>query len=173
MLYPYDSIAGIGGSMGKSKYRVNLTDTEKAELERLLRKQTQPQNIVRRVQIILMANRDGLKNVTIAEELGIFKSDITKWTKRWVERADCEVEERLSDMPRPGAPGSFTPEQLCQIMALACELPENHGRPIARWTHVELAEETIKQGIVESISPSHLGRLLKKWNYSLTEVATG
>lgn len=51
-------------------------------------------------------------------------------------------------MPRPGAPDNFTLEQLCQIMALACELPENHSRPIARWTHVELAEETIKQGIV-------------------------
>ena len=105
-----------------------------------------------------MANRDGLKNVTIAQEIGIYKSDITKWTKRWVERTDRDVEERFSDMSRPGAPVSFTPEQLCQIMALACELPENHSRPIARWTHVELAEETIKQGIVESISPSHLGR---------------
>lgn len=159
--------------MGKSKYRVNLDGTEKAKLESLVRKQTQSQNVVRRAQIILMANRDGLKNVTIAQELGIYKSDITKWTKRWVERADRDVEERLSDMPRPGAPDNFTPEQLCQIMALACELPESHGRPIARWTHVELAEETIKQGIVDSISPSHLGRLLKKWNCNLTDAATG
>ena len=159
--------------MGRLKYRVTLTAKETAELERLVRQQTQPQNKVRRAQIILMANRDGLTNVTIANALGIYKSDITKWTKRWVERANCAIEERLCDRARPGAPDHFTPEQLCQMMALACEQPEDHGRPITQWSQVELAEEVIKQGIVETISPSHLGRLLKKQSSSHIEPAIG
>ena len=29
---------------------------------------------------------------------------------------------------------TFTPEQLCQLMALACESPEVSGRPVTRWT---------------------------------------
>lgn len=67
--------------MGKSKYRVNLTGTEKAELESLVRKQTQSQNVVSRAQIILMVNRDGLKNVTIAQDLGIYQERYYKMDK--------------------------------------------------------------------------------------------
>ena len=40
--------------------------------------------------------------------------------------------ERLSDAPRPGAPGKFTPEQVCAIIALACEAPKDSGLPISQ-----------------------------------------
>jgi hypothetical protein len=68
----------------------------------------------------------------------------------------------LADAARPGAPGTFTAEQLAQILAVACEHPERSGRPISHWTHAELADEVIQCGIVESISPRHLGRLLNE-----------
>ncbi|UXE59674.1 MAG: hypothetical protein KA717_28565 [Woronichinia naegeliana WA131] len=35
----------------------------------------------------------------------------------------------------------------------------NYERPISHWTGRELAEELVKQGIVESISPRQVGRL--------------
>ena len=44
--------------------------------------------------------------------------------------------------------------------AVACEPPEKSGRPVTEWTHAELADEVVRRGIVESISPRHLGRLL-------------
>jgi hypothetical protein len=94
--------------------------------------------------------------------MGISPCDITLWTKRWIERFDVPVSERLMDAPRPGAPDRITPEQWCQIMALACEPPERYHIPITHWTHEELANEVIKQGIVDKISPSHLGQTLKK-----------
>ena len=47
-------------------------------------------------------------------------------------------------------------------MALACEAPEKSGRPISQWTGREIADEIISQGIVETISPRHAQRLLKK-----------
>lgn len=47
-------------------------------------------------------------------------------------------------------------------MALACESPEDSGRPISHWTPRELADETIKRGIVKTISPRHLGRFLNQ-----------
>ena len=40
----------------------------------------------------------------------------------------------LTDQPRPGAPGKFTPEQVTPILAVACEPPEKSGRPITSWT---------------------------------------
>lgn len=72
------------------------------------------------------------------------------------------VSEILDDAPRSGAPGTFTPEPICQLFAMACEKPSNYGRPISHWTPRELADELKKQGFVDSISPRHVGRLLNE-----------
>jgi len=114
-----------------------------------------------------------MSNQRIANELNVALSDVTKWTRRWSDRADESVEERISDLPRSGAPCRITPEQWCQVMALACEPPENYHLPITHWTHQELAREVVKQGIVKNLSASHLGSFLKKQTYSHTAVATG
>ena len=53
-------------------------------------------------------------------------------------------------------------EQILQLFAMACEKPDNYGRPISHWTSRELADEMIKQGIVATISPRHVGRLLEE-----------
>ena len=37
---------------------------------------------------------------------------------------------------------------------------KSHGRPISHWTPRELATEVVKLGIVTSISPRHVGRLM-------------
>ena len=37
------------------------------------------------------------------------------------ELTDLSVEERLEDLPRPGAPARITADQRCQIEQLACE----------------------------------------------------
>ena len=70
------------------------------------------------------------------------------------------IRRLLADAPRAGAPGKFTAEQLAQIFATACEDPQQSGHPFTHWTHAELANEVSSRGIVESISPRHLGRLL-------------
>jgi putative transposase len=70
------------------------------------------------------------------------------------------VVERLADAPRPGSPMTFSLEQILQLFALACEKPEVYGRAISHWTARELALEVVKQGIVTSISPRHVGRLM-------------
>jgi putative transposase len=70
------------------------------------------------------------------------------------------IEEVLADEPRSGTPPSFGPEQVVRIVALACEDPRNCGRPVTHWTPPELADEAVKRGIVESISPRSVGRFL-------------
>ena len=145
--------------MRPPKYRVNLTPHEEAELQQLLRKHSTAQNLVRRARIILLANGNKLSNKEIADQVNMHKCDVTRWTKRWVEKAIESVEQRLCDAPRSGAPDRITAEQWCQIIAIACESPEEHGVPITHWSHRELAREVVKQGIVESISSSHLGTI--------------
>jgi len=47
-----------------------------------------------------------------------------------------------------------------QVLAVACEEPEQSGRPVDRWTHRELADEVIHRKIVPCISVSQVGRYL-------------
>lgn len=65
----------------------------------------------------------------IAEVLGIGTRAITRWTHRWesTQKACVPVLARLVDLPRSGSPSEITPEQLCKLVALACESPEDHG----------------------------------------------
>jgi hypothetical protein len=38
--------------------------------------------------------------------------------------------KKLSDAERGGAPAKFSMEQVIELFALACSLPEDYGRPI-------------------------------------------
>ena len=147
--------------MGVPKYRITLAEEERNLLRKISRKHKERQSIVRRAKIILRAD-EGCQYQRIAQELGINEQSVTIWIKRWLEREMDPIEERLKDLPRPGTPDTFSPEQWCRLIALSCESPSEYGLPITDWTHRELAREAVKLGIVESISSSHLGRMLKK-----------
>jgi transposase len=71
------------------------------------------------------------------------------------------IEECLADAPRSGCPRKFSPLQVVSIISIACEKPEACGRPISKWTPREVADEAMKRGIVPSISPSHVGHILR------------
>jgi hypothetical protein len=58
-------------------------------------------------------------------------------------------------------------------VALACEAPNQSGRPISQWTGRELADELVQRGIVERISRRHAARLLKRGICSPIASATG
>lgn len=50
---------------------------------------------------------------------------------------------------------------LAEVLAkLACELPEEHDRSLSLWTCAELARALVLQGLVPSISPQTVQRLL-------------
>lgn len=140
-----------------------LSEAEQAELQQLVSRHSTPQQIALRARIILQAAQ-GLNHREIARNLDVSRKCARLWRERWLEGADSyrPVAERLQDAPRPGAPATFTLEQLTQLYALACQPPQAYGRPISHWTPRELAEELVKQKIVETISPRHVGRLLKE-----------
>jgi len=128
--------------MRGSKYKIKLSNTERKDLEKIVRSHNAPQKLVRRAKIILLAD-DGLNYYVIAQVLSIQDKIVTTWVKRWLKTTDKELSiiDRLLDLPRPGAPDKFTPEQICQIITIACEKPEIYGRPITNWTNRELADE--------------------------------
>lgn len=88
------------------------------------------------------------------------------WRLRWLglqaaSLDDLPILERLTDAPRSGRPARISAQQTCQIVALACQAPSISGRPISHWSSREIADEVIKRGIVEQISPRHAARLVK------------
>ena len=102
--------------------RVVLSELERTELERLVRAYSTGQQLALRARIVLLAG-DGWNNLQIARELGVDDETPGKWRRRWLEFAevpleDLRVAKRLADAPKPGAPPKFTPEQICQIIAL-------------------------------------------------------
>ena len=146
-----------------TQYTIALTDAERQELEALTRGHTTPQRLVRRAKIVLL-RAQGLSRTAIAAEVGVQPGVVTTWAQRWRDTAgtDRSVSERLVDLPRSGAPDTFTPEQVCQIVAVACESPAEYDRPITHWTARELRDEVVKQGIVPTISRRHVGRILEQ-----------
>lgn len=58
-------------------------------------------------------------------------------------------------------PGLFPPLVRAEVKQLACELPAVTGVPLARWSWTELAQELVIREVVESISASTVGRILR------------
>ena len=144
---------------------INLTEPEQEALERLVNGHTTPQQLALRCRIVLAAAA-GLNHTQVAHAVQVSIHTARLWRQRWlslqaVPVAELPVAARLTDLPRPGAPRHITAEQVCQIVALACEPPAESGRPITHWTQREIAEEIITRGILPRISPRHAGRLLK------------
>ncbi len=158
---------------GPQPLAISLSPPQRALLERLLRQHTSPQALVRRIQIILAAAA-GLPNEQIAQQLTTSPKTVRRWRARWAaaqpDLAAVEADERalrtlraetLADAPRPGAPATFTAEQIVHIIAIACTPPGDSDRPIDAWTPRDLADEAQKRQIVPSISARSVGRFLK------------
>lgn len=62
--------------------------------------------------------------------------------------------------PGPAVPGSFPPEVVVHVKAIACEMPSNAGAPLARWSIAELASHVRRSGLVASISDTTIWRWL-------------
>jgi hypothetical protein len=102
-------------------------------------------------------------NGHLARELGVWPKTVRYWRKRWRTADDKRsVVERLADAPRSGSPATFTPEQICAVVAMTCEKPSESERPISHWSQREIADEAMRRGLVPSISQRSVGRFLKK-----------
>ncbi len=141
---------------------VQLSAEHEQELNDLARAHSTPQKLAERARIILLA-ATGVGIVETARELRIGRKTAGHWRRRWCDAAaTAGVAARLGDAPRSGAPATFTPEVICQIMAMACEDPETLDVAISHWSQSELARQSVARGIVKNISHGSVGRFLKK-----------
>ncbi len=177
----------------KTAVRIEAGPKQKEILDRLNRRCKNPKDFAIRIQIILHA-LSGMGNQAIANLLNVGRKTVRKWRGRWAAASEVlatieakgdakELEEKitelLSDAPRIGGPAHYSAEVICQIIALACQDPQELGLPISHWSAKDLRLEAIKQGIVEDISKRTVGRILQEadikphlvryWEYPATE----
>ena len=165
---------------GPQPLAILLSPPQQAILDALVRQHSCPQALALRARIVLAAAA-GQRNEPLAQQLGCTPKTIRKWRRRWaaaearLAAAEADAHDLpatiaavLADAPRPGAPDTFSAEQIVQIVNLACTPPAQSGRPITAWTPRELADEAQARGIVHSISPTSVGRFLKTSRTSTT-----
>lgn len=164
---------------GPQPEKVSLSLKQSELLERLSKRPSTPQQLAQRVRIVRQCASEA-RNQHIAEVEKVTVNTVKKWRGRWLQAEaaltevetegsakdlEAAVEQLFSDQPRSGAPLKFTAEQVCHILAVACEPPEDSARPVTEWTPRELADEVVKRAIVDSISPRQTGRFLKRGGF--------
>jgi len=141
-------------------------------LESITRKHNIANYLYRRAKILLLINIY-TNNSYIARKVACSYKTVIRWRLRTYDLFsnlddditglnDDLLKQMLENKPRSGGPSKFTPEQICLVIKIALEKPEDSQRPISCWTGREISEEAIKRNIVENISASTVSNLLRK-----------
>src|SRR5215210_1732986 len=109
------------------RYRVDLSEAERIELQTLLRGGRHAARKLKRAHILLAADA-GVPDETIAQSLGVGGSTVYRTKHRFVEG---NLDRALSEEPRPGAKRKLSAQEEALLVASACSRPPE-GR--ARWT---------------------------------------
>lgn len=142
-------------------YRLKLTETERAELERLIARGKGAARVLTHARVLLKAD-EGVAGPRwtddmIAEALEVNRSTVERVRVRCVEEG---IEAALR--PRPSRQlrlRKLDGAQEAHLVALACSKPPR-GR--GRWSMRLLADKLVELEIVEAISYETVRRTLKK-----------
>jgi transposase len=160
--------------MKRSIYKVVLTRKEKKMLHEIINTGVRPAKQIRRARILL--ELDALRksqNITpkyrptyqaIANKCEVSVTTVQAILKQYVDEG---LESTLSRKKRqiPPTPSIVTGDIEARIIAVACgKPPEGYNR----WTLRLLESKVVELGILEKISDTTIGRVLKKLNLSLT-----
>jgi transposase len=135
------------------RYRVDLSQEEREEVEGLLRGGKVAARKLTRAQILLAAD-SGISDEVMASTLQMSGSTIYRTKRRFVE---ATLEGALNDESRPGAEGKRSAKAEALLVATACSKPPA-GR--ARWTLELLADEMVKLTDHEDLSRETIRRRL-------------
>lgn len=137
------------------RYRVELSEAERAELTAMLSGGKHAARRIKRAQILLAADA-GVEDEAIAASVSTSGSTIYRTKRRFVEG---NLEQALSEEARPGAARKLSGKETALLIATACSDPPE-GRK--RWTldlladamvrltqHEDLSRETVRRRLAE------------------------
>ena len=107
----------------------DLTDDERAEVQRITRSLTLGAAFVRRAQIVVHA-MSGLKAEEIARRMDLCGNTVRHWINRFNARGLDGLEEDV----RTGRPPTYSSEQRSAVITAALTRPTELGLPFACWT---------------------------------------
>jgi transposase len=138
------------------RYRVELSQVERAQLDGLLSGGKHAVRKLKRAQILLAADA-GTSDEAIAASVGVGGSTVYRTKRRFVEGS---LEAALNEESRPGAARKLSGKEEALLVATACSAPPAGRR---RWTlellagamvklteHAGLSRETVRRRLAEN-----------------------
>jgi transposase len=131
--------------------------------------------VVQRARCVLLADSQ-LSFVAISRIVDLSAKAVSRWVYRFSSSLEAlnQIENRQAhaawkravvdcfrDANRSGRPHKFSPGEVASLISIACEDPEDSGRPVTSWTVSEIVDEAISRKVVGSISISQVQRYLR------------
>ncbi|WP_287307876.1 IS630 family transposase [Mesorhizobium sp.] len=135
------------------RYRVELSQAERDELNTMLKGGRHAARKLKRAQILLAADA-GSSDEEIARVAAVGGSTVYRTKRRFVEG---NLEYAMSELPRPGAERKLTGKEEALLVATACANPPAGRR---RWTLELLADAMVKLTDHDSLSHETVRRRL-------------
>ena len=151
----------------KKVFVVRLTETERSELDALVRKGKASALTIARARILLKVDQgedaEAQTDAQVAEALSVTAKTVFNVRRRWVEEG---LEAALCRKKQicPSRPRKLDGEAEAKLVATCCG-PVPQGR--ARWTLRMLAGKLVELEVVDCISPETVRSTLKKMRLSL------
>ena len=144
-----------------------MDDHTRGTLTGWLRKQKTPVGLAKRARAMLLL-ADGDTFAAAARQVELREWHVRKWACALWRRAlqDCRTRNARAASP------FFPPAVALYVVKLACERPDVVGRSLSQWDSAELARQLVRDGVVETISPQTVQRILahhklKPWRHHL------
>src|SRR5215207_4497835 len=112
------------------RYRVELSEAERCELQAMLKGGQHAARKLKRAQILLAAD-GGVRDEDIAASVVVGGSTVYRTKRRFVEG---NLERALSEEPRPGAARKLTGKEEALLVATACAKPPAGRAPAGHWS---------------------------------------
>ena len=141
--------------MGKNLYTVRLSQTEREQLQQLIRSGKSPARKIARARILIKTD-EGWSAPKVAEALDLSVGTVFRTKRRFSEEG---LEGALQEKPRPRRPKKLDERGEAHLIALACSpAPEGHDH----WTLRLLAGKVVELGLAPSMSHEGIRKRLKK-----------
>ncbi len=155
--------------MPKKKYIVDLTKSERAELEQLTKKGKIAAYKMNHARILLLADvnqpEGGWTDLKISEALNVSQATIERVRQRFVESG---IESALTRREQKNRRSKIIDgEKEAYLIAIACS-ETSMGQ--AKWTLQMLADKMVELQYVEKVSRETIRKTLKKTNRHLQNI---
>ena len=141
---------------------------EKAFLKFKLKEKTLPARIYKRYQTIWQRAED-IKPGEIAQRNRLHSHTLRLWIKRFNQEGFIHFEEREKAGGRPNRIRDRTKTKIIQI---ALSRPKDLGEPYTQWSLMKLKKYIERIGLVDSISPEGIRKILRASGLSYQRTKT-